>query len=168
MKKGQAGLSTERLLRIILTAGEIIAVLLIVAGIWYVIREANKPEPEKDFKRVLDSTAKMIDNFDEGRIRGNAEMAIPSFSNIPYKMAFFQDGSIEKTCGGPCVCIYYDTPDGSKKACKIFKIKTKCTQQTCGEELCAGPTIPPHDKIKGSASIIKITCTTRGSEFTVS
>jgi len=169
MKKGQAGFSTERLMRIILTAGEIIAVVLIITGIGYVIREANKPEPDRDFKRVLDATAKIIENFDDGRIQSNAEMVVPLFSKQPYEMAFFRDGGTEDRCGGkPCLCIYYDTPDGPKTTCKIFKIKQNCTKQTCGEELCAGATVPPHTKAKGSAAIVTITCTTRGTELTVS
>jgi len=168
MKRG-AAFPFEKLIQIMMTVMEILAVGLIIAGIIYVIIQAGKEPPDLDFKRVMQASAKLIDDFDEGRIRGTAEMSVPVASEKPFDIAFFPDGGPEDRCKGkPCLCMYYILGGGAPKTtCKIINIAQKCTQTECGEELCAGPLVKPYPEVKGGQIIIRIQCTTQGSQFVV-
>lgn len=166
MKKGSV-IVPEWLVQLTMDVLEIMAVILIVAGIGYVIWQAQKTPQDQDFKRVLDATAKLLSDYDKGEIRAMKDIPVPVNSETPYDVAFYPDG-VEKQCRGkPCLCMYYVTSSGaSKTTCKVLGIQTKCTG-TCGGKLCAGPVMPAHAVIKGNTIDIKIACTTEGSQFLV-
>lgn len=167
MKKGTT-IVPEWLIKLVMEVLEILAVVLIVAGIGYVIWQAQKDPQDQDFKRVLDATAKLINDYDEGKILGNQEITVPIVSKEPLDIAFYPDGGGEDKCGKKsCICMYHLADGKPKKTCKTMDIASKCTTATCGGKLCAGPQYPPTTESKGGTVSIKIICTTEGSQFIV-
>lgn len=166
-KKGTT-IVPEWLIKLVMEVLEILAVVLIIAGIGYVIWQAQKDPQDQDFKRVLDATAKLINDYDDGKIYGNQEITVPIVSKEPLDIAFYPDGGGEDKCGKkPCICMYHFLDDKSKKTCKTIDITPKCTTAACGGQLCAGPLYPPTTESKGGSVSVKIICTTAGSQFIV-
>jgi hypothetical protein len=167
MKKGTT-IVPEWLIKLVMEVLEILAVVLIIAGIGYVIWQAQKDPQDQDFKRVLDATAKLLNDYDDGKIHGKEEITVPIVSKDPLDIAFYPDGGGESKCKNkPCLCMYHSTSDGSKTTCKIINIASKCTTAECGGALCSGLYYPPTRESKGGAVTVKIECTTAGSQFIV-
>ena len=167
MKKGTA-IVPEWLVNLIMAALEIVSVVLIVAGIGYVIWQAQKDPQEMDFARVLKASDKLLNDYDEGKIYGKQEINVPISSEKAMDIAFYPDGGGEKNCRGKsCICMYHLTADGPKTTCKIIDIKQKCTTAQCGGALCAGAPYPPTPEMKGGIVTVKIECTTEGSQFII-
>jgi hypothetical protein len=167
MKKGSV-IMPEWLVKLIFQLLEIMAVVLIIVGIGYVVVQSQKTLQDQDFKRVLDASAKLIDDYDAGKIHGKQEIIVPIVSENQFQIAFYPDGKFESRCKNkPCLCMYTLTDSGeAKTTCKVIDMQQICTG-TCGGPLCAGPSYSPSSKSKGSTIKIGIECTTQGSQFVV-
>jgi hypothetical protein len=167
MKKGSV-IMPEWLVKLIFQLLEIMSVILIIVGIGYVVVQSQKTPQDQDFKRVLDASAKLIDDYDAGKIYGKQEIIVPIVSEKQFQLAFYPDGKLESKCKNkPCLCMYTLTDSGeAKTTCKIIDMQQTCTG-TCGGPLCAGPSYSPASKSKGNTIKIGIECTTQGSQFVV-
>lgn len=167
MKKG-SDLMPTWLVNIILAVLEIASVALIIGGIIYVFVQGQKDPQEMDFARVLKASAKLLNDYDEGKMYGKQEINVPIASEKPMDIAFYPDGGGEAKCKGrACMCMYHLTADGPKTTCKTIDVKQKCTTAQCGGELCAGSLYPPTPESKGGKVTVKIECTTEGSQFII-
>ena len=156
--------------RLVIGVLEVTLVLAIVIGAVVVVWRATKATPQdQDFKRVLDAADRLIEIFDDGKIRTNAEYNVPIVSKEAAEIIFYP----AKTAAMPprckqraCLCTYYVIADNKKETCKIIETKDTCKAETCGEELCSGP----YSKMsvqKGDLVKVAIKCTSQGSQFVV-
>jgi hypothetical protein len=165
------------LFNILKGAGGLIVALFIVAGlagvIWFASSGKSEEElrVEADMKRVLDATEVLIKEFDQGKIYGNAYLPAPIKSQNGFKMAFYPaTGGIAKPpadCKGEtCICLFFIAGNKIKQSCEIVQTKDKCTAETCGKELCAGPYTEFTVK-DGNAVKVEIACTDKGSQLSI-
>lgn len=168
MKKGSAEIVPSWLVGLMIQLLEIVSVLLIIGGIVYVVIQSQRTPQDQDFKRMLDASAKLIDDYDAGKIYGKQEIIVPIVSEKQFQIAFYPDGKLESRCKNkPCLCMYTLTDSGeAKTTCKIIDMQQTCTG-TCGGPLCAGLSYFPTSKSKGNTIKIGIECTTQGSQFVV-
>ena len=156
--------------RIIIGILETTLVLTIVVGAVAVIWNATKTSPQdQDFKRVLDAADRLINSFEDGKIRSTAEFKVPIVSEDVLQIMFYP----AKTAAMPprckertCVCMYYVVADNKKETCKIIETKDNCKPETCGEELCAGSYSDMVAK-KGDSVRVAIGCTNQGSQLII-
>lgn len=169
MKKGQTE-TFNWLIDILKGILEVVLVLAIVATLIAVVWQSSKTEQDKDFKRMLDATNALIENFqDKNTI--NAQITVPAVSPKPYTVRFYPPKGIvqvPKCKGQTCVCMYYkvEGTDTLKETCKTIETQTDCKMENCGEKLCAGP-FNEFTVQKGNAVTIAINCTDQGSILTV-
>ncbi len=153
-------------------AAGLILVLFIVIGLVSVVWNARKlTQMDRDFKHILDATEALMNDFDNGKIYGNANIPVPILSDTPFNVVFYPAAGApvkppDKCRGQNCMCLYYKSGSDIKETCKLIEVKTKCTQETCGKELCAGP-YKEFVLQKGNAINVEIACTDKGSQFSV-
>ena len=139
MKRGQ--ISWEQFLSILLAALEVLLVVTIVVGIVYVVTKGKAEPEEKDFKRVLDATDSLIENFEDKKIQTNAYLTVPMMAEMS-EIIFYRPkdpASPDKCRGQTCICMTFYIKGNPKTTCKTIETPIACTPGTCGEELCAGP-----------------------------
>ena len=172
MMKGKKGFITlEWLLNLLKGVIEVVLVIAIVFGAIAVIWRATKAtEEDKDFKRVLDGMTKLMDDFDDGKIMGNAHFNVPIVSEGLMEIRFHPAKGAAvapppRCRGRSCVCMYYDVGGIQKETCKSVETKDRCSKE-CGKELCAGPyknfVVKREDTVR-----VAITCTNQGSLLSV-
>lgn len=171
-KRGQFG-PLQWLFNLVRGAAGLLLVLFIVVGLVSVVWNARKLTPmDRDFKHTLDAGEKLIEDFDDGKIYGSAFISVPILSADSFRVGFFPATGApvkppDKCRGQNCMCLYYVVSNVIKETCKLIEVKTNCTAETCGKELCAGPYIDFTVK-KGNAIKVEIACTDKGSQFRVS
>ncbi len=167
MKKGQTETLTW-LVDILKGILEVVLVLAIVATLIAVVWRATLQDQDKDFKRILDATNAMIEDFqDKNTI--NTQITVPAVSEEPYTIRFYPAGGkyqVPKCKGKTCLCMYYPVGDTLKETCKTIETEKACKPGSCGEELCAGE-YKDFTIQKGNAVNIAINCTSQGSILTV-
>lgn len=151
---------------------EVVLVLAIVISLIAIVWNATKKTPQdQDFKRVLDATKKLIDDFEEGKIQSRAYYTVPIVSPEKLEIYFFPPKGSEAPppprCGGrTCFCMYQLIADNLKETCRIVETKPECKLQTCGEELCPG-SFKHFTLEKGDDITVSIDCTPQGSKLIV-
>ena len=152
----------------------LILVLFIVIGLVAVVWNASKKtQMDEDFKHTLDAAEVLINDFDSGKLYGNANIPVPVASKTPFNVVFYPATGApvkppDKCRGQNCMCLYYrvEKDNSVKETCKLIEVKTKCTAETCGKELCAGP-YKEFTAKKGNAVNVEIKCTDKGSQLSV-
>ncbi len=150
---------------------EVVLVLAIVIGMIAIIWNATKKTPQdQDFKRVLDATKKLIDDFEEGKIQSRAYYTVPIVSPEKLEIYFFPEKGLEPPpprCGGrTCFCMFQLIGDNLKETCRIVDTKPECKLETCGEELCPG-SYKHFTLEKGDDITVSIDCTPKGSKLSI-
>jgi hypothetical protein len=170
-KKGQLE-PLNWLFNLLRGAAGLILVLFIVIGLVSVVWNARKKtQMDDDFKHILDAAEVLMNDFDDGKIYGNANIPVPIASETAFNIVFFPAAGApvkppDKCRGQNCMCLYYKVDSSIKETCKLIEVKTKCVQETCGKELCAGP-YKEFTLKKGNAINVQISCTDKGSQFSV-
>lgn len=172
MMKGKKGFITlEWLLNLLKGVIEVVIVVAIVFGAIAVVWRATKSTPQdQDFKRVLDAASRLMDDFDDGKIMGNAHFNVPIVSEELMKIFFYPAKGAAvapppRCRGRSCLCMYYNVGGVEKETCKAVETKDKCSKE-CGKELCAGAhkqfAVKKEDTVR-----VAITCTNQGSLLSV-
>jgi hypothetical protein len=170
LKKGF--ITLEWLIEILKGFLEVVLVIVIVVGAVAIVWNATKKTPmDQDFKRVLDASAKLIEDFQDERIYGNAVIPVPIASGEAFQVYFYPATGAAvkppaKCKGRTCLCMYYIIEGQQKETCKTIETKDKCKRDTCGEDLCAGNFAQFIVK-KGDVVNVAVMCTDQGSVFTV-
>ena len=168
MKKGF--ISFEWLVEILTSFLQVALVIAIVVGAIAVVYRATQVTPqEQDLKRVMDASAKIIEDFEDGKVMGKEYINVPIVSEEFVQLVFYPRAVAPPTCKKrSCLCAYFivKAQEKKKETCKIIETKQTCSADTCGEELCEGPYSEFTVK-KGDAVNVAISCTDKGSLYTV-
>ncbi len=146
-----------------------LVIAIVIGGMSIIWRATQKEAPDQDMKRMLDATDALIEQFSNKKISTDAYYTVGITSDKPMQVAFYPEGgyAMPPACRGrSCLCIYYITSGGKKETCKPIDIKGRCTQETCGGELCAGD-YTEFNVQKGEAVKFSVACTDKGTQLMV-
>jgi len=165
MKKGQ--MVPETLVKLVIITLNVVLVVMIVVFALSIFQKGKTPQ-DADFKAVLDASAKLLQDFQDGKIK-TGQFTVPMSSEEKFQIVFFPQGDTEmwtECRGKTCLCMRYYIKGEPKKTCKIIDIQATCQEKTCGKELCAGSK-SDFDVQRGDNVKIAIACNA-GQQLAVS
>ncbi len=168
--KKKGFISLEWLIEILTSFLQVALVLAIVVGAIAVVWKATQTTPqEQDLKRIVDASAELIEDFEDGKVMGEEYITVPIVTEEFIQLAFYPSAVAPPPCKKrSCLCAYFivKAQEKKKETCKIIETKQTCSADTCGKELCEGPYSEFTVK-KGNGVRVAITCTDKGSLYTV-